>query len=211
MKTKIIKNISYWTSVITIGIVLGLSLQFVKAWTEPTMTAPSGNVGAPINTSITSQIKDGPLQVNGFRNYSGSTILDGNVGIGTTTVPASAKLEVNGASRLTPGVQPYNCTSSVAGSMYFNSGSNNFMMCNGTSWATYNGFNCSSNGKQYSTYAKCWILSGTTCTGSSDPNTAHKNSYTQRYCCPAGWDNCGGGMPAGLDTPCSISAAPLCA
>jgi hypothetical protein len=53
-------------------------------WVEPGSTPPGGNVDAPINVSINSQIKVGPLQVNGFRNV-GNTIFDGTVGIGDTT------------------------------------------------------------------------------------------------------------------------------
>lgn len=78
MKTNL-KKFGYWGSVITLGAVLGVSLQFVKAWTEPTATAPNGNVGAPINTGSTPQIKAGALQVNSF-------IVSGN----TTATPSPA-------------------------------------------------------------------------------------------------------------------------
>ena len=80
MKTKLKKlfssRIAYWTGIIIFGVILGISLQFVKAWTEPTAAPPGGNVGAPINTSNVAQ---GKL---------------GNLGIGTTS--PSSTLDVNG-------------------------------------------------------------------------------------------------------------------
>lgn len=51
---------------IIVGLVLGISLQFVRAWTEPTDAPPNGNVGAPINTSALTQIKAGILGVVGL-------------------------------------------------------------------------------------------------------------------------------------------------
>lgn len=62
MKTRVVKfltgeNIYYWSRVIIIGVVVGVSVQFVVAWTEPSGTAPSDNVGAPINTGPNSQVK----------------------------------------------------------------------------------------------------------------------------------------------------------
>lgn len=65
MFKKHFKTFSYWTSVITIGIILGLSIQFVKAWTEPPTQAPNGDVGAPINTGNNTQIKSGALEIKG--------------------------------------------------------------------------------------------------------------------------------------------------
>jgi len=45
------------------GLVLGLSLQFARAWTEPSVVSPGGNVGAPINTSSSDQYKTGDLEI----------------------------------------------------------------------------------------------------------------------------------------------------
>ncbi|NTW26828.1 MAG: hypothetical protein HGA36_00670 [Candidatus Moranbacteria bacterium] len=63
MKTKL-KEAIYWVGVSAIGIVIGFSLQFTKAWSEPTTSAPNGNVGAPINTSIIDQVKSGGMVVS---------------------------------------------------------------------------------------------------------------------------------------------------
>ncbi|MBU4480720.1 hypothetical protein KKH59_00175, partial [Patescibacteria group bacterium] len=70
-----------------------LVVAVIYGWTEPSSAPPTGNVSAPINVGNASQIKTGPLQVNGFRNI-GNTVLDGNVGIGTA-LPAQ-KLTVAG-------------------------------------------------------------------------------------------------------------------
>lgn len=59
------RKLTHWLSVIVIGIVLGLTLQFVRAWTEPTQAPPNGNVGAPINTSANPQTKAGSFTSSG--------------------------------------------------------------------------------------------------------------------------------------------------
>lgn len=53
------KQITHWLKVAVIGIVLGFALQFVRAWTEPSVAPPGGNVGAPINTGASVQTKIG--------------------------------------------------------------------------------------------------------------------------------------------------------
>ena len=60
MKTKL-KKLSYWAGVGAVGIVLGVSLQFTRAWVEPTVAPPGGSIGAPINTGSTTQTKSGGL------------------------------------------------------------------------------------------------------------------------------------------------------
>jgi hypothetical protein len=54
---KIFENAVWWSGVIMVGFVLGLTIQFVKAWTEPTAAPLAGNVDAPINTGIGQQWK----------------------------------------------------------------------------------------------------------------------------------------------------------
>lgn len=91
---KILKGCSYWFKVVTVGVVLGFSVQFVRAWTEPSDTPPNANVGAPLNTSSTGQTKAGGLVLNSGGADNGLIVQSGNVGIGTAS--PTAKLDVNG-------------------------------------------------------------------------------------------------------------------
>ena len=59
------QKITYWLSVIAVGITLGLFLQFARAWTEPSQSPPNGNVGAPINTGNQKQVKNAGMDING--------------------------------------------------------------------------------------------------------------------------------------------------
>ncbi len=81
MKTKIIKNITYWSGVVILGLVVGISIQFVAAWTEPTQAPPGGNVGAPVNTGDLGQIKNGNLILNALGNYLTGLLVNGNLQI----------------------------------------------------------------------------------------------------------------------------------
>ena len=99
MQTKIAKQITYWLGVAAVGLVVGLSVQFVLAWTEPTVAPPGGNVGAPINTSGFGQTKVGALILNcgtgvncvfnGSSATNGLLVPNGNVSIGTTNSGSS--------------------------------------------------------------------------------------------------------------------------
>jgi len=67
----------------------------VLAWTEPSVTPPSGNVAAPLNVGNIAQSKSGGLVVNTGNATTGLVVAYGNVGIGTTS--PSQKLEVKGS------------------------------------------------------------------------------------------------------------------
>ena len=129
MKQKIIKQISYWLGVIAIGLILGVSLQFVRAWTEPIAAPPGGNVGAPLNTGNLSQLKIGGLILNVGGAPNGLLVHKGKVGIGT--VMPKAKLDVNGAVKL--GSQDI-CDSNAEGAIRYNSGSKATEVCDGSGW-----------------------------------------------------------------------------
>lgn len=67
---KIFENAIWWSGVVMIGLVLGLTLQFVRAWTEPAQSPPGGNLGAPVNTGPVAQLKNGVLGVLGLMVYN---------------------------------------------------------------------------------------------------------------------------------------------
>jgi len=68
MKTKFFHKLAHIFSILILGTILGLSLQLVHAWTEPSVAPPGGNVGAPINTGGATQFKNGNFGVNGGVN-----------------------------------------------------------------------------------------------------------------------------------------------
>jgi hypothetical protein len=83
MKNKIIKNFTWWFGVIFMGVILGMSLQFTRAWTNPPSPPPVDNLGAPINTSLNTQYKSGALGIGGILKTYSNLYVDGKVGMGT--------------------------------------------------------------------------------------------------------------------------------
>ncbi len=83
MKTKF-QKVSYWASISIVGIVVGITLQFAKAWTEPTVAPPGGNLGAPITSGTIAQTKNSYLNITG-----GGTYGTGGVGIGNQSLNSS--------------------------------------------------------------------------------------------------------------------------
>ena len=85
---------SFLFGVVFFGLMAGLGLQMAQAapWTAPTATPPNGNTEAPITVSNIAQTKSGGLIVNaagsspiGLFVPLGTTLLGGNVGIGTNS------------------------------------------------------------------------------------------------------------------------------
>lgn len=83
---KIFENAVWWSGVVMVGLILGISPQFVRAWTEPMEAPPGGNVGAPVNTGANTQWKGvlgditkmgslgiwGSLETYGFKMLTGA-------------------------------------------------------------------------------------------------------------------------------------------
>lgn len=90
----IMHNVRWFLLSLTLGLFLGGGLIAVNAWTDPTLPAPGGNVGAPINTSGIGQSKVGGLILNTGGAVNGLIVRTGNVGIGT--IAPTQKLDVVG-------------------------------------------------------------------------------------------------------------------
>lgn len=56
---KIYHSLTIWLAVVVLGTIIGISIQFSRAWVEPSLNAPDGNIAAPINTGATEQTKVG--------------------------------------------------------------------------------------------------------------------------------------------------------
>lgn len=72
MKIKF-QKMKYWSNVILVGAILGMSISFVRAaWIDPPSTPPNDTVvGAPITTGSQSQTKQGMIGTNNFSANSG--------------------------------------------------------------------------------------------------------------------------------------------
>jgi hypothetical protein len=87
-----------------IGIVLGVNHIYAGNWNAPTASFPSGNVDAPINTGIQSQVKSGSLTVLDL-------MVNRGLEVGSAEQAEQSALQVNSLSQLDGGI----ITSSIAG------------------------------------------------------------------------------------------------
>ena len=112
--------VTYWLSVIIVGLTVGLGIQFTQAWTAPSAAAPGGNVLGPVTTGGNAQWKTGTL------------------GIGTTTTAKSGMtLDVNGNANfgIANGAYSYitmEDNDSPNGVKYIHANSNNIGFLGGT-------------------------------------------------------------------------------
>lgn len=79
----------YWGKIISLGIILGVGIQFAEAWTNPITSAPGGNVPGPINTGIVNQVKNASLGLVG--NLSAWMIQPNALAIENTVCPVGAQ------------------------------------------------------------------------------------------------------------------------
>jgi|GEM_PF-2345958 len=56
---KIYHRLTFWLGVLVLGTLVGVSIQFTRAWVEPSSSAPEGNIAAPVNTGASRQVKKG--------------------------------------------------------------------------------------------------------------------------------------------------------
>lgn len=72
-----LKKITYWSSVVIVGAILGVSLQFAKAWTSPAGIPPdNGAVSGPLTTSAVDQTKAGKLRsASTLNSDTGNTLV----------------------------------------------------------------------------------------------------------------------------------------
>lgn len=102
-------KMTYWTKVVSLGLILGLGLQFAQAWTAPTVAPPGGNVAGPVTLGNTGQWKTGNLAINtGWDTNNDGTadtwgangllVPNGNVAIGTTNPWARLSVKENANS-----------------------------------------------------------------------------------------------------------------
>ncbi len=68
---------NHWLGIIITGIMLGASIQFAMAWTEPSSKPPKGNLAAPLNVGNKFQEKAGGLFIN-RDNVSGFGLMNRN-------------------------------------------------------------------------------------------------------------------------------------
>ena len=173
---KLSQQLTYWLGVVAVGRVIGISRQFVQAWTEPTVAPPAGNGGAPLNTSGTGQFKSGGLVINSGGAATGLVVDQGNVGIGT--IAPSEKLEIIG------GIKIGNTVNTAAGTMRWTG--DDFEGYMGSDWVSLTGSGGSGgaldlvNGQHSS--SQCTGLGGAVETDSGD-----KFCKFSRSGCPSGW------------------------
>jgi hypothetical protein len=192
-KTKILsKKFGYWTSVVIIGIIFGLALQFAKAWTEPNQPAPNGNVGAPINTSANLQNKVGSLSISGvFLDVLNNLFVHGKIGIGKTN-PVTA-LDVVGSIQQSD-VKNSNLAADANGKIVAatGGGGGSMQQSNGCKWSeggcvvgNYNNPGTSSVSCPDGTYVAG--VKSTICQagGNSNDNTEWASIKASAYCCNA--------------------------
>lgn len=101
MKKTILQAAKSLVIAIAFIIAANYSVAFASIWVGPTAAPPGNNAEAPINVSGVAQSKDGSIWIDGVNSlgdklYTSLIVNNGRVAIGTTTVPASSKLGING-------------------------------------------------------------------------------------------------------------------
>lgn len=85
MRFSFLRSATYWLRVISLGLVVGISIQFVQAWTAPVAAPPAGNVSGPLTIANASQTKSGgDISLGGGGNlYAGGFVAAPTLCIGS--------------------------------------------------------------------------------------------------------------------------------
>lgn len=69
------RKLTYWLEVVSLGMILGLGLQFAQAWTAPTSAPPTSSIAGPITTGNVGQSKLGNLALNTAGTYANALVI----------------------------------------------------------------------------------------------------------------------------------------
>lgn len=76
IKSEVLNTVMYWSKVIILGIIVGVSIQFAFAWTAPSSAPPAGNTSGPLTVSAVNQTKAGKLATaSTIASDSGTTLV----------------------------------------------------------------------------------------------------------------------------------------
>lgn len=98
---KLAQEIGVLSLSITIVFVLVMGISIAKGWTEPAVSAPNGNVAAPINVGSIGQTKDGNMIVNNLGSYVTGLTVNRNLEVlGTIHATGDVCTDVEGGKCL---------------------------------------------------------------------------------------------------------------
>jgi len=110
------EKVAYWLKVVSLGMILGLGLQFAQAWTAPTIAPPGGNVSGPLTTGSTYQTRTSAFGISAGNDSSavfgpnatwgGKLVIGSNVGQWIANDTASV-ISTNGNLHLDGGLGKY--------------------------------------------------------------------------------------------------------
>lgn len=87
---------TYWLKVASLGLVLGLGLQFAQAWVAPAAAPPGGNVAGPFTTGSGNQTKaSGNISLASGGNFLAGGYVAGNIIQSTTNVTSPTITSTN--------------------------------------------------------------------------------------------------------------------
>lgn len=101
------KQVTYWLSVVALGLLVGFGIRETRAWMNPIATPPGGVVSAPITASILDQVKTGGLGL-----------------VGNLVVGKSVKIGQTGVL----------CSPDIQGTIQYDVSKKCLLLCDGDSW-----------------------------------------------------------------------------